>query len=210
MAILILIVLEALIYFKLNYYKTRTAMYELALNINNYNNLHVHTVVTSSLYGIYEYDNYWKNYEYKENANVYINSNEKLFISINEETKKIFVYENDESDAKTVTEKANQFKGLLTLDLEGWSDYTYCGIENISNKECYKVYIKHNLQEYEETLWIEKETGFVLKRETLFEGDLRTYEHTYEIGTVTNEDVARIDLQMYKINSEYEILYGEK
>lgn len=202
-------------YLKLNYYKTEKAMYELIQNINNYNNLHVHTVRTSNKNGTTKIDRYWKDNELKEissdsneNDCAYTNSDEKIFIAVSEEDKSIHIYENDEANVNNVSYKFDNFTGIFVMDTDNMNqDYQYCGIENINNKECYKIFVNNKLQENEATLWIEKETGFVLKHENFFDGELITYENTYEIGTVTDDDVKKPDVQFYKDSGEYEFVY---
>lgn len=216
MIYIIIVVLIAIVgifeYSKLNYYKTAEAMYELTQNINNYNNLYVHTVYTSNIYGTTEIDRWWKDNEYKEKSNsnengcAYINSNEKIFIVILEEDKTIKISENYESAAECIINKSINFTGIFNPSTSD-NNYKYCGIEDINNNECYKIFIKHKLQESELTLWIEKETGFVIKQETVFNGEIITYENTYEIGNVTNGDIEKPDLQEYKDSGEYELVY---
>lgn len=213
--IIILIVLIGIIaYFKLNYYKTENAMFELTQNINNYNNLHVHTIETSNKSGTLEIDRYWKDNEFNEknstnneNDYVYINSDEKVYINVSENDKKIYIQEIDIANVRNITYKSENFTGIFYVDVDNINqDYKYCGIENINNKECYKIFVKNKFIENEATLWIEKETGFVLKQECLFYGELITYENIYEINTVTDNDIKKPDIQFYKDNGGYEII----
>jgi len=217
---ILIILVGILVYLKLNNYKTEKEIYELAQNLNNYSNFHVHTIRTSNVYGITEQDWYWKDNEFMQKNNegfAYSNSNEKIFISIpaviynSNEPKVIHVYENYEEAVRNVTNKADNFMSIFFVDDENNYknnfDYKFCGIESINGKECYKIFIKHKLQENEATLWIEKETGFVIKNELNFDGELATCENTYKIGTVTTDDIKKPDLQEFKESGEYEFLY---
>ncbi len=215
---ILIVVIGILAYLKVNYYKTEKPMYELTQNLNNYNNLHVHTVKTSDKYGTTEIDRYWKDSEYKEKTSnssendcVYINSHEKVYIAISEEDKIVYINENDEENISTVTDKSNRFTGIFCVDIDNMNqDYKYCGIENINNKECYKIFVSNKFQVDKATLWIEKETGFVLKLESFFDQELITYENTYEVGTVTDDDVKKPDAQAYKDSGEYEVTHVGK
>lgn len=210
-----IVVIVILAYLKLNYYKTEKPMYELTQNLNNYNNLHVHTVQTSDKYGTIEIDRYWKDAEYKEKTSdssendcAYENSDEKIFIAVSEEDKEVYISENDEGSMSTVTDKSNKYTGIFCVDIDNMNqDYKYCGTENINNKECYKIFVSNKFQVDEATLWIEKETGFVLKLKEFFDGETITYENTYEIGTVTDDDIKKPDIQAYKDSGEYEFVY---
>lgn len=211
----LIVVVGILVYLKLNYYKTEKPMYELTQNLNNYNNLHIHTVRISDKYGTLEKDRYWKDNEYKEkdssnaeNDCAYINSNEKTFISILEEDKSVYISENDITTDMEINNKSHNFTGIFCIDIKNLNqDYQYLGTENINNKECYKIFVSNKNQVDTATLWIEKETGFVLKLEEFFDGETITYENTYEIGTVTDDDVKKPDIQAYKDSGEYEFIY---
>lgn len=212
--ILILIIFALILIFtysKINYYKTEKAMYELIQNINTYDNLYVHTVQTSSIYGTTECDRYWKNNTFvyiDDSGRAYTNSNEKQFISINENEKSIYISENDIANSLNITNKAMIFSGILPQDnSENFAECSYVGIENINNKSCYKMDINHKFQENKATIWIEIETGFVLKYENLFNGELITYEHTFEIETTTDDDVKKPDIKSYKDSGKYKFIY---
>lgn len=212
--VIIIILSGIVVYFKTNYYKTEEAMFELTQNINNYSNLHVHTIETSDQYGILEIDRYWKDNEFNEknsinnqNDYVYINSDEKVYINVSEKDKKIYIQENDDANSRNIIYKSENFTGIFVVDINNINqDYKYCGVENINNKECYKIFVKNKSQNDETTLWIEKKTGFVLKQKSLFDGELVTFENTYEIGNVTDVDIKKPNMQFYRDNGEYEII----
>ena len=212
--VIIIILSGIVVYFKTNYYKTEEAMFELTQNINNYSNLHVHTIETSDQYGILEIDRYWKDNEFNEknsinnqNDYVYINSDEKVYINVSEKDKKIYIQENDDANSRNIIYKSENFTGIFVVDINNINqDYKYCGVENINDKECYKIFVKNKSQNDEATLWIEKKTGFVLKQKSLFDGELVTFENTYEIGNVTDGDIKKPNMQFYRDNGEYEII----
>ena len=87
------------------------------------------------------------------------------------------------------------------------SDYKRKLFKRITNLKCYKIFVSNKFQVDEATLWIEKKTGFVLKLKEFFDGETITYENTYEIGTVTDDDVKKPDIQAYKDSGEYEFVY---
>lgn len=136
----------------------------------------------------------WKNY----------NTSEELFIS--EKDKKYII---PKSDNNTVS-----FKEVLTgvsyyLDkpyykIESMIEEKYNDKESVAYTFIYltSFYARH--YNYYLTIWIDKETGFILKQEEYYinEQETEITEYDVQIGIVTDEDIKRPDKTGYTLVEE--------
>lgn len=203
--IIILIVLFSIYYIFVNY-KIKYIR-EISQNINNYKNIHVHTIVESNNLELYYTDRYWNDFEYMEtgsdNACAYFNGNNNEFISIDNANKNVYYCENNIPSNEVITDKSKCFL-FISLD-DKFCKIKYKGIEKINNIDCYKIFVNHKLQENKATIWIEKNTGFVIKFVHDFDDEIKIYNNSYEVNKVDN--IKRPDIDQYLNNNEYEIVH---
>lgn len=104
----------------------------------------------------------------------------------------------DEIGEQKIVIKATAFPtaGLTSLtehmsasDVWKYVNQTSIRSVQLENKDCYEIVFKDN----DMTVWIEKETGLIIKRQTTIGID----RFSYEIGTVTDADVQKPDLTGY-------------
>ena len=204
--IIILIVLFSIYYIFVNY-KIKYIR-EISQNINNYKNIHVHTIVESNNLEPFYTDSYWNDFEYMETGSLntactYINCNNNEFIFIDNDNKYLYYCENDIPESEIITDKSKCFL-YLSLD-DKFCKIKYKGIEKINNIDCYKIFVNHKLQENKATIWIEKNTGFVIKFVHDFDDEIKIYNNSYEVNKVDN--IKRPDIDQYLNNNEYEIVH---
>jgi len=134
-------------------------------------------IVVSEFYGICAY------IDYNTNENFLLNKNEKRAIVSNVES-------NYNTYAPSIFQTINDFS----------YQYTYFKKENYNNHNCIVFQLDKN-DDYLK-VWIDIDSGFVLKSEEKEDDSIETTEYNINIGSVTDEDIKKPDLTEYEVKEK--------
>ena len=140
------------------------------------------------------------------NTDIYTDYTTNEQIAIDEESKTAIVYGKDKIET---TETFLKNRTMMFYDLlETVEEYNYIGEEIYNNYNCIVIEFKYKYESTTEKydgqtvnikMWINKENGVIMKRESKMLGTKEIEEIDYQFNCVKEEDVKIPDISKYKI-----------